>query len=194
MNEIIVRFILGAFFTISFALLGLWLYRRLHRRPPTVKPYSDSQFLLIKGCRIHYRQSGKGRDIVLLHGIGASVFIWRHIYPMLSQHYRVTAIDFLGFGASDKPIDEDLGLDAQAERTHKLIEQLHLKNPILIGSSMGGTIALWILRNYKRHYAGAMVLAPATNPKLVKPYHKALIPIGKRSHVTKPSATTNMTS
>lgn len=43
--------------------------------------------------------------LVLIHGFGASVYHWRYNIPALvSEGYRVLALDLLGFGLSDKPI------------------------------------------------------------------------------------------
>ncbi len=55
---------------------------------------------------LFYTKQGKGKPpIVLLHGIyaGASVFEWRKNFDALSEHFTVYAIDWLGFGLSDKP-------------------------------------------------------------------------------------------
>lgn len=174
--------ILGLLAIIAVVTFLIFLARWWQRRRifAELKPYPDSRFVDLDGHYYHFRQAGRGQDVVLLHGIGASIYIWRFIFDQLAAHYRVTAIDLLGFGASDKPTDLDLGLDPQSERLHKLMQKLKLTNPMLVGSSMGGTLALWLLHRYPKSYFGAVVMAPATNPKLVKPQFKALIPVGKR--------------
>ena len=54
---------------------------------------------------LFYARQGKGRPVLLLHGIyaGASSYEWRKNFDSLSEHYQVTALDWLGFGLSDKP-------------------------------------------------------------------------------------------
>jgi len=54
---------------------------------------------------LHYRKAGDGPPLVLLHGIGAgcSSFEWRHVFDDLAVRHTVYALDFLGFGKSDKP-------------------------------------------------------------------------------------------
>jgi pimeloyl-ACP methyl ester carboxylesterase len=56
-------------------------------------------------ARIHYRQSGMGDPIVLIHGLypGASTEEFDHNIRALSRDFRVYAIDLLGFGLSDAP-------------------------------------------------------------------------------------------
>src|SRR5689334_15561788 len=74
----------------------------------------DSLFIEVDGVKVHYVQAGTGKDLVLLHGIGASVFIWRFLFPLLQDRYRVTAVDLPGFGRSAKSSSRDYGLDSQA--------------------------------------------------------------------------------
>ncbi len=54
---------------------------------------------------LFYTRQGKGQTVVLLHGIyaGASGYEWRKNFDSLSEHFNVYALDWLGFGLSDKP-------------------------------------------------------------------------------------------
>lgn len=54
---------------------------------------------------LFYTRQGKGRTVLLLHGIymGASGYEWRKNFDALSEHYNVVALDWLGYGLSDKP-------------------------------------------------------------------------------------------
>ena len=54
---------------------------------------------------LFYTRQGQGRPVVLLHGIyaGASGYEWRKNFDALSEHDQVYALDWLGFGLSDKP-------------------------------------------------------------------------------------------
>lgn len=54
---------------------------------------------------LFYTRQGKGPVVVLLHGIyaGASSYEWRKNFDSLSEHFTVYALDWLGFGLSDKP-------------------------------------------------------------------------------------------
>jgi len=44
--------------------------------------------------------------VLLIHGYGASAYHWRYQIPALAQHYRVYALDLLGFGWSEKALVE----------------------------------------------------------------------------------------
>ena len=54
---------------------------------------------------LFYTRQGKGQPVILLHGIyaGASSYEWRKNFDSLSEHFNVYAVDWLGFGLSDKP-------------------------------------------------------------------------------------------
>ena len=47
--------------------------------------------------------AGQGPDLVLLHGLGASSFSWRHNSAPLSRHFRVITPDLPGHGRSPAP-------------------------------------------------------------------------------------------
>ena len=117
--------------------------------------------------KLHYVQVGKGRDIVLLHGIGASVFVWRFLFPLLQGKYRVTAFDLPGFGKSGKEPHREYGLDAQAKTLDQAFDELGLRHPIIVGSSMGGAIALWMAKLFPFKYKKVVALAPATDSRIL---------------------------
>ena len=55
--------------------------------------------------KISYVTAGKGKPLLLIHGIepGAGLHEWEKNIEILSKHYKVYALDLLGFGRSDKP-------------------------------------------------------------------------------------------
>lgn len=91
---------------------------------------------------LYAEETGSGAPIVLLHGLGASTFTWRKIVPALARDHRVIALDMLGFGRSDKPLDADYSADAEAQLVAAFMEKLSLEGVTLIGHSFGGTVAL----------------------------------------------------
>lgn len=97
---------------------------------------------LWKGWRVHYVQSGTtGPDILLIHGFGASTDHWRKNIEVLSRHYRVWAVDLLGFGRSQKPkitYSSDLWRDQLQDFCREIIQA-----PVYVaGNSLGGYAAL----------------------------------------------------
>jgi alpha/beta hydrolase fold len=55
---------------------------------------------------LYAEESGDGPPLILLHGLGGSLFTWRHVVATLGRSHHVIALDLKGFGQSDKPFDE----------------------------------------------------------------------------------------
>jgi 2-hydroxy-6-oxo-6-(2'-aminophenyl)hexa-2,4-dienoate hydrolase len=100
------------------------------------------------GHETFYLEAGEGQPIVLIHGGGAGANSWgnwRGIIPKLAQHYRVIAVDMLGFGDSAKP-DGDF-VYSQAARVDHLaafLDTLAIGPAMLVGNSMGGATAIGV--------------------------------------------------
>lgn len=131
-----------------------------------------------KTIQVAYRQTGHGPDLLCLHGIGASMIIYRRLVPWLSGDYRVTCLDFPGFGASEKPRSLTYSLDEQAKHLAAAVAALKLERPLVLASSMGGTIAMNAARLFPDHFRGIMALAPAVDPRRVP---LVLLPLAKLS-------------
>lgn len=82
--------------------------------------------------------------IVLVHGWGASLYMWRAWFAPLAQAgYRVLAMDLPGHGLSDKPQGAgEYRLARQVEVLRELFEAEGLAGAGVVAQSMGGTIAL----------------------------------------------------
>ncbi len=151
---------------LTLTVVMLWLLLRSKPRP-ALGPNPDSKFIKIGPFDIHYLISGQGPTVLLLHGIGASVYTWRLLMPLLSRHYRVIAVDLPGFGRSSKIAVESYDLDQQTARLQLLLDTLDVKECHVVGSSMGGALALWLgLKNPER-VKKVVTLAPAIDPRLV---------------------------
>ncbi|WP_367045453.1 alpha/beta hydrolase [Streptomyces sp. Je 1-332] len=95
----------------------------------------------VHGYRRAFRMAGKGRAILLIHGIGDSSETWRDVMPGLARNYRVIAPDLLGHGASDKP-RADYSLPAYANGMRDLLGVLGVERVTLVGHSLGGAVAM----------------------------------------------------
>lgn len=130
---------------------------------PSLEEVIPPHFVSVDGFLIHYQQLGKGPDLLLVHGIGASQFCWRFVAPKLAEHFRVTLVDLPGFGRSSKRVDKSYGLDDQAQRLWDLCDQLGIGQTHLVGCSMGGALVLWMAKLKPERTLGVVGLAPATN-------------------------------
>src|ERR1700693_5985248 len=63
-----------------------------------------------EGLRVHYLDEGTGRGptFLCLHGEPTWSYLYRKMIPAFARAGRAVAPDYLGFGRSDKPIDDEL--------------------------------------------------------------------------------------
>jgi len=102
---------------------------------------TDLSFCTVDGYRLAYRRSGRGRPVVLIHGITTSSFVWRSVRPVLEGGSDVIALDLLGCGGSDLSLDADYSITAQAELVAGVIRELGVFPCHLVGHDIGGGIA-----------------------------------------------------
>ena len=105
-------------------------------------------FKKIRNIKINYKQYGKGEDVVLLHGWGQNIEMMKPLGDNLSDHYHITIIDLPGFGLSKEPVYAYTIFD-YTEVVHDLLEELKISNPIIMGHSFGGRIAIVYASKYK---------------------------------------------
>lgn len=92
---------------------------------------------------VHVERYGRGGEpVVLLHGFGTSSFLWRNIAPTLTlAGFTAFAMDLLGYGESDRPMDADYSIAAQAEYVDRALAGLQVTNATVVGLGIGGGIA-----------------------------------------------------
>jgi len=90
---------------------------------------------------VHYEAYGRGKPVVLLHGWLGSWGCWYGTMEALSSRYRAYALDFWGFGESDKR-RESYNVSDFVALVDQFMERLGIQQAPVIGHSMGGTVAL----------------------------------------------------
>ncbi len=102
-----------------------------------------SKIVKLPGGDLNYRDEGDRDDpaIVLLHGFGCSERWWDRVAPDLERRgLRVIRFDLLGHGGSEMPRD-GYAPDEQARRVAAALRKLRVRRAVVVGHSMGGTIA-----------------------------------------------------
>ena len=100
-----------------------------------------SKKVKISGLNVHFVEAGKGPPILFLHGLGGSWRDWSANLPTFAANYRVMAIDFPGFGESDKP-EVHYSIEWLTEMVEKFLQEQEIDLVNLVGHSMGGVVAL----------------------------------------------------
>jgi pimeloyl-ACP methyl ester carboxylesterase len=88
------------------------------------------------GVRIHYRQAGRGRPVVLVHGWRQSALAFAKQLDALSAYRRVVAVDLRGHGRSDRPA-HGYRIARLATDLETVLSKLELEDATLLGHSMG---------------------------------------------------------
>lgn len=95
----------------------------------------------IDGIQIQYEQQGQGNDVLVLHGWGASIQTMRPVIDALKNRFRVTALDFPGFGGSSAP-PESFGVQEYTDLTFKFMREVGLSKAHIICHSFGGRVTI----------------------------------------------------
>jgi len=108
-----------------------------------------TQKIIIDGQTITYDSTGKGENILLIHGLFASKDQWQNLTPYLSEKgYHVIAPDLPGYGKNLNLADNRAFPKVQIKLLHQLVQKLHLGKVNIAGSSMGGYVAALYAKQY----------------------------------------------
>ena len=104
------------------------------------------------GVRSFVREQGAGADVLLVHGVPASSFLYRKVMaPLADQGVRALALDFPGLGIADRPERFDYSWSGLARWLGQAIDALELDRVHLVVHDIGGPIACeWAVRNPDR--------------------------------------------
>lgn len=134
-----------------------------HNAEPDSKDSTPpSRWVDIDGL-VHYVDYGgpdDGPRLVLVHGLGGSLTSWAAVAPALARMGRVIAIDLAGFGrtpGSPRPVS----LAANQQLLHRFLTRVAGTPAIIIGHSMGGTIAAMLSAQDPSMASGLIFIDPA---------------------------------
>jgi pimeloyl-ACP methyl ester carboxylesterase len=149
---------------VALIVAGLALFAANTARKVEAAVPPCGQFVEIDGQRLHYVDTGAaGPTIVLIHGLGGT--LWNYTYALvdkLSGEFRVIAVDRPGSGYSTRPDNAPARLGAQADTLAKFMRALGLKQPLLVGHSLGGALSLAIALDHPDCAGAVVLIAPLT--------------------------------
>lgn len=107
-------------------------------------PEFFSRFVQVGPYRTHFVEWGDGMPVVMVHGGGpgaAGEFGWGNNVHAIGAHSRAIAVDQIGFGLTDKPLDRVYSHQFMAEHLARFIDALCLDELYITGNSMGAYVA-----------------------------------------------------
>ena len=129
----------------------------------------------IDGNKIRYITEGSSdRNLLLIHGLGASAERWEGVIPQFAKDYRVIVPDLIGFGLSDKPMI-DYTTDYLSEFVSKFLAKIDVGPISIIGSSLGGQIAVDYSHNNTNDVEKLVLVSPSGIMKHTTPALDAYI-------------------
>ena len=160
--------------------------------------------------RVVERGDPDSPPVVLIHGWGCSVYVFRRNMPALADGgFRVIAVDLKGHGLSDKPVASDeYTIDSLVEHLLDILDALRLERPALAGHSLGGSLIYHFASRYPERARCLGLLSPVglngvplmwlyrgLTPKLLTPILRQIRPrvivrlalrrvYGRRAHFT----------
>jgi pimeloyl-ACP methyl ester carboxylesterase len=93
-----------------------------------------------RGHRLAFRRRGVGQTVVLLHGFPTWSYDYASVATELAHDHDVITLDFLGYGASDKPNPYEYSVDESADSVEDLMALLELSSLHLVVHDYGGIV------------------------------------------------------
>jgi 2-hydroxymuconate-semialdehyde hydrolase len=121
---------------------------------------AEGRLVDVDGVPTSYVEAGSGFPVLLLHGAGPGVSgasAWRTVLPALAEEFRVIAPDLLGFGGTGAAPDDGYGRRVWTRHVLALVERLGLERLSIVGTSMGGALALGAARERPAAVAGVVL-------------------------------------
>ncbi|MBK9336860.1 MAG: alpha/beta hydrolase [Lewinellaceae bacterium] len=101
----------------------------------------DSKFVEIDGLLVHYRITGKGEPLVLLHDANNSLHTWDTWTDTLSRRYQIISLDLPGFGLTGPHPQGSYSAFMYANFFESFVQAINLRRFHLAGNGLGAQIA-----------------------------------------------------
>jgi len=131
----------------------------------TKPPMQRAEYIEVEpNVRLHVTDAGEGRPIVLIHGWPLSDEMYEYQYnTLIKNDFRAIGITLRGFGKSDKPYGV-YNYDIFATDIKCVLSTLEINDAVLVGFSMGGSIAIRYISTYYGAHVSKLALCGAAAP------------------------------
>lgn len=116
-------------------------------------------YVEVNGLRLHYVDEGQGDPILCLHGEPTWSYLYRKMIPPLATRGRVLALDFPGFGRSDKPGEvSDYSFQFHRDALAGFLMALDLTRITLIVQDWGGLLGLTVATQIHERFSRLVIM------------------------------------
>jgi pimeloyl-ACP methyl ester carboxylesterase len=156
---------IGVVLAVLIATVAIsYVVEALRRAPSAPARLSWSQAIPVRsvavdGVNLRYIVAGEGPAVVLLHTLRTQLDTFQKVVPTLATGYRVYALDYPGHGWSDIP---DVRYDAEyfVATVFKALDRLGVTDAVVVGESIGGTIALLLAARHHPRVRAVVAINP----------------------------------
>ncbi|WP_051362578.1 alpha/beta fold hydrolase [Amycolatopsis thermoflava] len=141
---------------------------------------AEMRSVRVDGARIAYVDLGDpaAEPVVLLHGYPANHRAWRHQIPALAEHHRVLALDWLGWGVSERPTDLRFDYDTEVARLRRVLDALGIGDGNLFGHDYGGFLALGFAQRHPERVRRLAILNSRAHRTFVPAWYAVFSLVG----------------
>jgi len=123
---------------------------------PALYPFESLWFDSSAG-RMHYLDEGSGTPILFCHGNPTWSFLYRGIVTRLRDRFRCVALDYLGFGLSDRPDGYGYTIEEHARTVGELVDDLGLDGFVIMGQDWGGPVSTAVATERAERVSGVVL-------------------------------------
>lgn len=119
----------------------------------------EPYYLELDGARVHYVDEGEGEVVLCLHGEPSWSYLYRKMIPVIAESHRAVAMDFIGFGRSDKYSERgDYTFEMHRNTLMRFIEELGLEGITAVVQDWGGLIGLRVATLMPERFARLVIM------------------------------------
>jgi len=161
LSILLIPLVMIALLLIGAAIWTTMLSRKVEALVPRV-----GQMQKVRGGAIHYLDLGprEAPAVVLIHGLSGQLQHFTYgVSPLLEKDYRVIVLDRPGCGYSERDSDSLAALPEQARMIYQCLDALGVQNPVLVGHSLGGAVALAMALARPQQTRALALISPLTH-------------------------------
>jgi pimeloyl-ACP methyl ester carboxylesterase len=122
------------------------------------RPQGHQQVLSTPHGELFWVEAGSGRPVLFVHGLGHDAWDWRPLFERRPQGLKYAALDLPGFGLSE--LDPRPGIVERMRDAVLHAATILEEKPIVVGSSLGGHLALLAALKAPDAFAGLLLVSP----------------------------------